>query len=112
MSSTGITVYGKIPLLTNTITMTQVASLPVDIAFDMEVPKLATVRRQTLATEHFLAVARRVFESHGAVNMSSPDLLPAGRDSPYRDIDQVVKVMTRGGDVVTLPYDLRVSWAR
>jgi len=86
--------------------------LSADIAYDMDVPKVSQVKKQTLATEYFLSVARKVFDTHGAVFMGAPDMLPQARDIPYGQMDNLVKVMTRGGDVVSLPFDLRVSWAR
>ena len=51
-------------------------------------------------------------ELHGAVMLECPSLQPRSEDWVYCGTDNVVTTMTRSGDVVTLPYDLRTQFAR
>ena len=45
--------------------------------------------------------------------MSSPQLIPKGKSlEVYDKTDNVVKAMTRSGNVVFLPFDLRIPLAR
>ena len=39
-------------------------------------------------------------------------MLPKCEESVYKNTENIVQVMTRSGDVVSLPYDLRVPFAR
>ena len=57
--------------------------------------------------------ARQALELHGAVSIDAPSLLPRGEDWPYSGSESsVVVTMTRSGDIVSLPYDLRIQFAR
>ncbi len=103
----------------------QKMSLAQDISYDLESLRDLTkkpnsgggtrsVRRALLAHEHVRCAAEAVFRRHGAVHVQLGHLLPA-RDaiSAYdRPGAAAVEVMTKGGRVVRLPYDLRVGFAR
>ena len=55
----------------------------------------------------------KVFEKHGAIQVSVPNLMPKGKSNDiYERTENVVKAMTRSGNVVYLPFDLRVPLAR
>ena len=91
--------------------MKQPVSLDKDISYDTETPKLTV--RHAAATQHVVERARRVLELHGAVCVESvPSLLPRGEDWPHAGTESAVVAMTRAGDVVSLPHDLRTQWAR
>jgi len=88
----------------------QPMSLPKDISYDTEIPKM-TIRLAN-ASNLFFDTAKKVFELHGAIQMEAPHMLPKCEESVYKHTDNIVQVMTRSGDVVSLPYDLRVPFAR
>ncbi len=103
----------------------QTMSLAQDITYDIENlrdltrstgGKSKSARRTLLAHEYVRRVAEGVFQRHGAVNVQLGHLLPRGKDPLYDSnrstTRSVVEVMTRGGKVVGLPYDLRVTFAR
>lgn len=87
-----------------------------DIFFDGDTPKGGTVgmRRIGLAHIELRRAVEAVFQRHGAVPVESAHLLlPATAACPWRrDMETPVKLMTRSGDVVLLPHDLRVPFAR
>ena len=85
-------------------------SLPKDISYDTEIPKMNIKHADT--TKMIFDKARKIFELHGAIPMEAPHLLPKCEESLYKNTDNIVQVMTRSGDVVLLPYDLRVPFAR
>eukprot|EP00092_Neocalanus_flemingeri_P000288 GFUD01000308.1.p1 GENE.GFUD01000308.1~~GFUD01000308.1.p1 ORF type:complete len:1589 (+),score=464.17 GFUD01000308.1:43-4809(+) len=85
-------------------------SLPKDISYDTEMSKMNI--RLANASVTFLNSARKVFELHGAIQMEAPHMLPKCEESVYKNTDNIVQVMTKSGDVVTLPFDLRVPFAR
>ena len=105
--------------------LSQRMTLAQDISYDMEIlrdlkkkpSRSPSVLRILLAQEHVRRVAEAVFRRHGAVHVQIGHLLPSsdrdGKD-PSRDRPgaSVVEVMTRGGRVVELPYDLRMGFAR
>jgi len=88
----------------------QPMSLPKDISYDTEIPKMNM--RLANAAAFFFNTAKKVFELHGAIQMEAPHMLPKCEESVYKNTDNIVQVMTRSGDVVSLPYDLRVPFAR
>ena len=93
--------------------MKQPMSVDKDISYDSDTVLQRPGLRHSTALGHVLGVSRRVLELHGAVLMEAPCLLPRGEDWVYSDTDSaVVTVMTRSGDVVSLPYDLRSQFAR
>jgi translation initiation factor 2-alpha kinase 4 len=80
-----------------------------DVSYDSDLPRPSA--RQAAATEQFLRGATAVFAVHGAVRADAPLLLPRTEEEGVRE-EAAVTVMTRSGDNVTLPYDLRVAYAR
>ena len=90
--------------------MKQPMSLDKDISYDTEAgrinPRLASLGGRLMER------ARRALELHGAVCLDSPGLLPRGEQWPYTGGESVVVTMTRSGDIVSLPFDLRTQFAR
>ena len=62
--------------------------------------------------EHLRKLIIRIFQLHGAIHFSVPQLLPKGKSFDLYQNTNVVKAMTRSGNVVFLPYDLRIPLAR
>ena len=83
-----------------------------DVDYDTETGR--TSIRLATAHQRVAASCRAVVERHGALPVDSPHLLPKckGEDWVYSATENVVQVMTRSGDTVSLPYDLRVPFAR
>ena len=81
-----------------------------DVHYDCDLPRPSA--RLAAATEHFLRSAAAAFHLHGAVRVDAPMLLPRTEGGAVAGVEGAVAVMTRGGDTVTLPYDLRVTYAR
>ena len=99
----------------------QTMSLSQDISYDVELSRAAgptqqraNLRRTLAGQEAVRRAAERVFRRHGALSVQMSHLLPRGKEQVYRDRDRgaLVQVMTRSGGVVSLPYDLRVHFAR
>ena len=90
--------------------MKQPMSLDKDLSYDTEIQKMNI--RLAAVTQHVIDSSKKVLELHGAVLMDSPCLLPRGEDWHFSSTDHVVTAMTRSGDVVSLPYDLRTQFAR
>ena len=55
---------------------------------------------------------QRVFELHGAVQVHVPQVLPKSSLRIYDRTDKLVIGMNKSGDVICLPFDLRVPFAR
>ena len=87
-------------------------SLDRDVDYDTETQKITP--RMASAHKQVTQTCRKVLELHGALPLDCPSLLPRGKaeDWVYSGTDSVVQVMTRSGDTVSLPFDLRVSFAR
>ena len=91
--------------------MKQPMSLAKDISYDTEAGLRLNTRSAGLA-QRLVDKARRALELHGAVSIEAPSLLPRGEEWPYSGTEGVVVTMTRSGDIVSLPYDLRTQFAR
>ena len=91
--------------------MKQPMSLDKDISYDREAGLRLSTRTAGLA-QRLVDKARRALELHGAVSIEAPSLVPRGEEWPYIGTEGVVVTMTRSGDIVSLPYDLRIQFAR
>ena len=87
-------------------------SLPKDVHFDGDTVKPGQLRKLGAAYAHFRSSAQEVFARHGAVPLDAHLLLPVNAQNPWRAQDTAVQIMTRSGDVVCLPHDLRIPFAR
>ena len=86
-----------------------------DIKYDMDLLKPLNHNYKSsllLGREHVRDVVKRVFQRHGAIFIQSPQLLPKGNLRVYEWTPYLVKTMSRSGSVVSLPFDLRVPFAR
>ena len=83
-----------------------------DIKYDMDISKNLVQRRHMLGREYVREVVQRVFQRHGAVFIQNPQLLPKGNLKVYDWSQALVKTMSASGSVVSLPFDLRVPFAR
>ena len=84
-----------------------------DIVYDVDLPKnLVKMRKNFLKQEQLRKQILNIFLKHGAINVSVPQLLPKGKSFDLYQDTSVVKAMTRSGDVVFLPFDLRIPLAR
>ena len=87
-----------------------------DIFYDGDPPKGGTtgLRRTGRALMELRRAIETVFQRHGAVPVEAAHLLlPATTTCPWRrDMETPVRLMTRSGEVVMLPHDLRVPFAR
>ena len=87
-------------------------SLPKDVHFDGDTIKPGLVRKLGVAYALFRSTAQEVFQRHGAVPLDSHVMLPVNAQNPWKTQDTSVQIMTRSGDVVSLPHDLRIPFAR
>jgi translation initiation factor 2-alpha kinase 4 len=85
-----------------------------ELTYDMDILRL---QRDPLLHTKFLFLmqivkqaVRSVFHRHGAVELNTPLLIP--KSKVYGDIPSVVQLMTHNGNTVSIPYDLRVPFAR
>ena len=84
-----------------------------DIKYDMEYgSKNLAQRRYLLGRDYVRGVVKRGFQRHGAVSIQSPQLLPKGNLRVYEWTPFLGKTMSRSGSVVSLPFYLRVPFAR
>ena len=81
-----------------------------DVYYDSDLAKPSS--SLTAAAEEVVRNALSIFATHGAVRVEAPMLLPRTENSILVRDSKAVTVMTRGGDTVTLPFDLRVAYAR
>ena len=87
-----------------------------DIIYDLDVQELPN--RFFVKQEYVRRRIQKVFEKHGAVQVAVPQLAPKGQSlmNIYEKSEtvksEIVKAMTRSGNVVYLPFDLRVPFAR
>ncbi|KAK4885013.1 hypothetical protein RN001_001284 [Aquatica leii] len=80
-----------------------------DITYDMNltVPNFT----KSLQIFHFVKeTVKNIFHLHGGQNLSTPLLLP--KSAYYDGVESCVKLMTHSGSIISLPHDLRVSFAR
>ena len=55
---------------------------------------------------YIIQTIERIFQKHGALRLNAPLLMP--RSDMYEYTDQYVTLMDHSGDIVALPFDLRV----
>ena len=79
---------------------------------DLELP-LHDLKNFFVKQEFARTAILDIFRRHGAIHVTSPQLTPKGKSlDVYEKMESVVKAMTRSGNVVFLPFDLRVPLAR
>ena len=84
-----------------------------DVIYDIDLELPKDLKQFLLKQEVARAAIMEVFRKHGAILVTSPQLTPKGKSlEVYDKTEHVVKAMTRSGNVVFLPFDLRVPLAR
>ena len=94
---------------------TQKFTLAEDITFDTNLTSKGVVTslspRIQFYYESVKAKVVKVFLKHGGVYLTTPFLMPES-DLMQNYTENCVKMMTRSGSIVSMPYDLRVPFAR
>ncbi|KAI5102181.1 eIF-2-alpha kinase GCN2, partial [Silurus meridionalis] len=81
-----------------------------DYTYDIDIHKGSFNFNSAKLQQYVYETITRVFRKHGAVRLQTPLLLPRNRKL-YEGIE-IACFMDHSGMLVTLPYDLRVSFAR
>ncbi|XP_033124847.1 eIF-2-alpha kinase GCN2-like [Anneissia japonica] len=81
-----------------------------DFIYDTDIHKGQHHLKPSVTEQNVYYTICRVFEKHGATRLSTPLLLP--KNELYQNTEMCVTLMDHSGGLVTLPYDLRVSFAR
>ncbi|XP_076664602.1 eukaryotic translation initiation factor 2 alpha kinase Gcn2 isoform X4 [Andrena cerasifolii] len=84
-----------------------------DITYDMNLPNRGHVNLLSWKKhqEGVICKVTEIFQRHGGVYLETPLLMPKSRQFCSFS-DSSVKLMTRTGNVVCIPHDLRASFAR
>ncbi|XP_051161013.1 eIF-2-alpha kinase GCN2 [Leptopilina boulardi] len=86
-----------------------------DITFDMNLTSKAIVNslvpRIQLIQENVKTKVMKIFTKHGGICFTSPFLMP-NSTCTQNYTESCVKVATKSGNIVSLPYDIRVPFAR
>lgn len=88
----------------------QYATPVFDVTYDIEILKAPTGARTVLAQQHVHETVKRIFTGHGALRIRTPLLMP--RTHIADKLESSVSVVDHSGGLVTLPYDLRLPFAR
>uniref|UniRef100_A0A3Q2QQ59 non-specific serine/threonine protein kinase n=1 Tax=Fundulus heteroclitus TaxID=8078 RepID=A0A3Q2QQ59_FUNHE len=81
-----------------------------DYAYDMDMHKGSFNFNSAKLQQHVYESITRIFKKHGAVRLHTPLLLP--RNRKLYDGCELACFMDHSGMLVTLPYDLRMAFAR
>ncbi|XP_063039722.1 eIF-2-alpha kinase GCN2 isoform X2 [Engraulis encrasicolus] len=88
----------------------QTISLVMDYTYDIDIHKGSFNFSNAKLQQYVYETITRIFRKHGAVRLQTPLLLPRNR-SVYEGCE-LACFMDHSGMLVTLPYDLRVAFAR
>ncbi|TPX43710.1 hypothetical protein SeMB42_g04625 [Synchytrium endobioticum] len=92
------------------VLFSKVADKHKDAAFDFNSEAISLRPDVELATKRVHDSLKLVFERHGGLEISSPLLIP--KTDLYEENKHVASLMDPDGNVVQLPYDLTVPFAR
>ncbi|XP_031551320.1 eIF-2-alpha kinase GCN2-like [Actinia tenebrosa] len=81
-----------------------------DVTYDIEILKAANSARAVLAQQLVHEALKNIFNRHGALRIRTPLLMPSTK--AVEKLESAVTVVDHSGGVLTLPYDLRVPFAR
>ncbi|KAM4690200.1 eIF-2-alpha kinase GCN2 [Rhinophrynus dorsalis] len=81
-----------------------------DYTYDSDIFKGSFSLRSTRIHHHVSETVCRVFKRHGAVKLHTPLLMP--RSKTVSDSSEYASFMDHSGMLVTLPYNLRIPFAR
>lgn len=86
-----------------------------DITYDMNLPTRGNVNLNIQKTKSLHESVKKkvvtIFQRHGGICFTTPLLMPKSGEL-YDTNESCVKLMTRTGNIVTIPYDLRAPFAR
>ncbi|XP_026167053.1 eIF-2-alpha kinase GCN2 isoform X2 [Mastacembelus armatus] len=81
-----------------------------DYAYDIDLHKGSFSFNSAKLQQHVYETITRIFKKHGAVRLQTPLFLP--RNRKLYDGSELACFMDQSGMLVTLPYDLRMAFAR
>ncbi|KAM4542402.1 eIF-2-alpha kinase GCN2 [Odontesthes bonariensis] len=81
-----------------------------DYTYDIDLHKGSFSFSSAKLQQHVYETITRIFKKHGAVRLQTPLLLP--RNRKLYDGSELACFMDHSGMLVTLPYDLRMAFAR
>ncbi|XP_074662114.1 eIF-2-alpha kinase GCN2-like [Tubulanus polymorphus] len=90
--------------------LSQPVTVAADYMYDIDMQKGGVSNRSAMIQRYVHQCLENVFQRHGAIRINTPFLLP--KSVTYEQSDGYVCLMERSGGVVSLPYDLRVPFAR
>ncbi|KAL3285701.1 hypothetical protein HHI36_000232 [Cryptolaemus montrouzieri] len=91
----------------------QTFSTAQDITYDRDSPNTSLSKPLEVYYEFVKEITVEIFRKHGGQNLVTPLLMPNNKSySFYSKEDKCVRLMTHDGSIVSLPYDLRVPFAR
>ncbi|XP_039993112.1 eIF-2-alpha kinase GCN2 isoform X2 [Xiphias gladius] len=82
----------------------------IDYTYDIDLHKGNFSFNSAKLQQHVYETITRIFKKHGAVRLQTPLLLP--RNRKLYDGSELACFMDHSGMLVTLPYDLRMAFAR
>uniref|UniRef100_A0A3B4WZ08 eIF-2-alpha kinase GCN2 n=1 Tax=Seriola lalandi dorsalis TaxID=1841481 RepID=A0A3B4WZ08_SERLL len=82
----------------------------IDYTYDIDLYKGSFSFNGAKLQQHVYETITRIFKKHGAVRLQTPLLLP--RNRKLYDGSELACFMDHSGMLVTLPYDLRMAFAR
>lgn len=88
----------------------QYSSPVFDVTYDIEIFKAPSSARTVLAQQHVHETLKRILTGHGALRIRTPLLIP--RTHVMDKLESAVSVVDHSGGLVTLPFDLRLPFAR
>uniref|UniRef100_A0A0C9QMD1 non-specific serine/threonine protein kinase n=1 Tax=Fopius arisanus TaxID=64838 RepID=A0A0C9QMD1_9HYME len=71
-----------------------------------------SLMKTDLLREYVKSKIVEVFRKHGGMNVTTPLLMPKSAKFQYNQMESTVKLMTRSGNIVSIPSDLRAPFAR
>ncbi|XP_045461283.1 eIF-2-alpha kinase GCN2 isoform X2 [Harmonia axyridis] len=83
-----------------------------DLSYDLEESFITLNKSVDKYYDLLKEIAVKVFTSHGAKNMATPLLMPFTNNYTFQNNEMCVKLMTQGGQIVSVPCELRVNFAR
>ncbi|XP_075470288.1 eIF-2-alpha kinase GCN2 isoform X3 [Ascaphus truei] len=81
-----------------------------DYTYDSDIFKGSFSNRSARIHHHVCETVCRIFKEHGAVKLHTPLLMP--RSKTVSDSSEAASFMDHSGMLVTLPYNLRIPFAR
>ncbi|KAK9685767.1 hypothetical protein QE152_g37698 [Popillia japonica] len=80
-----------------------------DIIYDRD-PSIPNAYKHLKVYDFVRKSIIKIFKLHGGQNLPTPLLMPKSKF--YENVDSYVRLMTHSGNIVSIPHDLRVPFAR